>query len=185
MSTFPDKISDIQLLVDAYAFAADKHRSHKREDRHESPYINHLSELAHVLVTEAKIEDVTILAAAILHDTLEYTDTTVDELHTRFNSIITAIVEEVTDDKSLPETEQKRLRIMSTPTLSHAAKLVKLADLICNVGDVLDSPLPTWTNEECLEYIEWGKQLVDGLRGASPALEKRFDALYDRRKELR
>ncbi len=182
MSTHRNKAGDIPLLVKAFAFAADKHRNHRREDRHASPYINHPADLAHELSAVAKIDDTAVLVAAILHDTLEYTDTTADELRTEFGDTIASAVVEITDDKALPEAEQKRLRILRAPKLSDAAKLIKLADLICNVRDVLNSPHPEWTWQECLEYIEWGKQVADGLRGVSHVLERKFDALYALRK---
>ncbi|MEP6702051.1 MAG: HD domain-containing protein [Betaproteobacteria bacterium] len=166
------------LLIDALAFAAHKHRDQRRKNVAASPYINHPIALAHVLVCEGRIEDEAVLCAAILHDTLEDTETTLDEITLRFGSVIASIVGEVTDDTALPKAQRKALQIEHAPHLSPAAKLVKLADKICNLRDVADDPPVNWPIERRLEYFEWGKRVIDGLRGTHPVLEAKFDDAY-------
>ena len=175
------KRDDISLLLMATAFAADKHRHQRRKNAEASPYINHPIALANVLKNEGGIADAKVLAAALLHDTIEDTDATAEELETRFGKEITAIVLEVTDDKSLPKAERKRLQVEHAASISHRAKLVKLADKICNLRDLLTAPPARWTDERIQGYFDWAKAVVDGLRGANPALEKLFDQLYARR----
>jgi guanosine-3',5'-bis(diphosphate) 3'-pyrophosphohydrolase len=171
-------LSGTQLLIEAFSFAARKHRDQRRKDIEASPYINHPIQLARVLSIEGNIGDEQVLVAAILHDTIEDTETTVDELRQLFGTTITAIVEEVTDDQSLPKQQRKRLQIERAPHCSPQAKLVKIADKICNLRDLVDSPPPGWTLARRQEYFEWARQVVDGLRGVSPALEAAFDAVY-------
>jgi guanosine-3',5'-bis(diphosphate) 3'-pyrophosphohydrolase len=168
-------------LVAALAFAADKHRNQRRKDAESSPYINHPIELAKILTSEGGVEDMQVLCAAVLHDTIEDTQTSYDELAKAFGREVADVVLEVTDDKSLPKAERKQLQIDHAPQLSRAAKLVKLADKIANLRDVSDHPPAKWPLERKREYFDWAKQVVDGMRGTHPGLEAAFDAAYTRK----
>ena len=168
-------------IVSAINFAADRHRNQRRKDVDASPYINHPIGLANVLANEAGIEDERVLIAAILHDTLEDTETTAIELIRLFGQEITEIVLEVSDDKTLPKAERKRLQIEHAGTISRRAKLVKLADKICNLRDITRSPPSDWSEARKYEYFEWAKAVVDRLRGVHPALEHIFDEAYKAR----
>ena len=168
----------LSVLISAIAFAAEKHRNQRRKDPEASPYINHPIALAHVLLHQAGIDDVTVLAAALLHDTVEDTDTSADELRAAFGETIAGLVLEVTDDKSLPKAERKRLQIEHAPHLSPGAKLIKLADKICNLRDVRRAPPAGWSLERRRDYFDWARSVIDGLRGAHGGLEAIFDAEY-------
>jgi GTP diphosphokinase / guanosine-3',5'-bis(diphosphate) 3'-diphosphatase len=172
---------DLALLFRALAFAAHKHRDQRRKDAEASPYINHPIALAEVLAGEGGVADVEVLAAALLHDTIEDTATTADELRAEFGAGIAAMVEEVTDDQSLPKADRKRLQIERAAGLTQGAKLVKLADKICNLRDVAERPPAKWDLARRQEYFEWAKRVIDGLRGAHAGLEAAFDAAYRRR----
>ena len=168
----------LPLIVHALEFAAHKHRDQRRKDAQASPYINHPIALANVLVHEGAVDDPVVLSAALLHDTVEDTETTPAELREAFGEKIAGIVLEVTDDKSLLKAERKRLQIEHAAHISREAKLVKLADKICNVRDVADHPPAKWDLTRRREYFEWAKAVVDQLRGVHPALEKKFDEAY-------
>lgn len=172
------------LLIHAAAFAAHKHRDQRRKDAAASPYVNHPLALADVLANEGGVEDVDVLCAALLHDTIEDTETTVEELQREFGSKITSIVLEVTDDKSLPKAERKRLQIEHAGHASHEARLVKLADKVCNLRDILASPPADWPPERKRQYFDWACQVVDQVRGANAELELAFDREYARVEEL-
>jgi len=172
--------SAMPLFIDALAFAAHKHRDQRRKNVAASPYINHPIALAHVLVGEGGITETPVLCAAILHDTVEDTETTFVELEYRFGAAIAGIVREVTDDKSLTKARRKELQVEHAPHLSRGARLVKLADKICNLRDVADDPPANWPHERRVEYFEWAKRVIDGLRGTHPGLEAAFDAVYKR-----
>ena len=172
-------------LIQAIAFAADKHRNQRRKDADASPYINHPIALANVLANEAGVDEEAVLIAAVLHDTIEDTDTTASELESVFGEEIAAIVLEVTDDKRLPKGERKRLQIEHAPTISRSAKLVKLADKICNLRDILASPPADWSPERKQGYFDWAAKVVAGVRGVHPELEAVFDGLLARHAELR
>ena len=174
--------SELALLLKALAFAAHKHRDQRRKDLEASPYINHPIGLADVLVNEGGVTDVEVLCAALLHDTVEDTATTAQELEEMFGSRIARIVAEVTDDKALPKAERKRLQVETAARLSPEAKLVKLADKICNLRDVAERAPAHWDLARRREYFDWAKRVVDGLRGAHPRLEAAFDAAYGMRK---
>ncbi|HET7199035.1 MAG TPA: HD domain-containing protein [Burkholderiales bacterium] len=173
------------LLLKALAFSAHKHRDQRRKDAEASPYINHPIALADVLVNEAGVSDVEVICAALLHDTVEDTATTHEELLDAFGTRVARIVAEVTDDKRLPKAERKRLQVEHAPHLSREAKLVKLADKLCNLRDVAERPPAGWDLARRREYFDWAKRVIDGLRGAPGEevrrLEAAFDAAYARR----
>jgi guanosine-3',5'-bis(diphosphate) 3'-pyrophosphohydrolase len=168
-------------LLFAIGFAANKHRDQRRKDAVASPYINHPIALANVLANEAGIDDERVLIAAILHDTIEDTETSEQELIREFGQEITGIVLEVTDDKALSRSERKRLQVEHAPSISRRAKLVKLADKICNLRDIATSPPPDWSLTRRQEYYDWAKAVIDGLRGVHPGLESIFDEAYSAR----
>ena len=174
--------SGLALLLEALAFAAHKHRRQRRKDRHASPYINHPIALATLLVSEGGVGDPEVLAAALLHDTIEDTRTTYEELEAAFGRRVARTVLEVTDNKRLRKQTRKRLQIEHAAGLSRGAKLVKLADKICNLRDLRSRPPVGWDKRRRREYFDWAKQVVDGLRGVNPRLEAAFDAAYGMRK---
>jgi GTP diphosphokinase / guanosine-3',5'-bis(diphosphate) 3'-diphosphatase len=166
------------LLVRALSFASKKHRDQRRKDAMGSPYINHPIALARILAEEGGVTDTQILCAALLHDTLEDTDTSAGELVTEFGAVVAGVVAEVTDDKSLPKAERKRLQIEHAASISRRAKLVKLADKIDNLRDMASSPPADWSLERRQEYFDWAKAVIDELRGVHPRLESIFDEAY-------
>lgn len=172
---------ELALLFRALAFAAHKHRDQRRKDAEASPYINHPIALADVLVNEGGVTDIEVLCAALLHDTIEDTETAPAELDEHFGPLITSIVLEVTDNKMLKKHTRKRMQVEHAARASRQARLVKLADKICNLRDVAAHPPAQWDLKRRREYFEWAKQVIDRLRGANPALEAAFDAAYARK----
>lgn len=170
--------SNYGLILKALAFAAHKHRDQRRKDVNASPYINHPIALANVLSNEGGISDVNVLCAALLHDTVEDTETTAAELTALFGQTIASTVMEVTDDKSLSKTERKRLQIEHAAHASDEAKLVKLADKISNLRDIVECPPADWGSVRKHEYFNWAKKVVDQVRGTNVVLEKIFDDIY-------
>lgn len=172
--------ASVDLLLRALRFAADKHTKQRRKDADASPYINHPIAVASILFHEAAISDPVVLAAAILHDTVEDTETTEAELRAVFGEEVSAVVMEVTDDKSLPKAARKQAQIDHAAHLSARAQQVKLADKIANLRDMVKAP-PPWSLERKREYFEWGKRVTDQLRGRWPELDALVDAAYDGR----
>jgi guanosine-3',5'-bis(diphosphate) 3'-pyrophosphohydrolase len=169
----------IQLLA-ALDFAADKHRNQRRKGRGDTPYVNHVIGVAHTLATVGGITDVVTLCAAVLHDTLEDTETTVQELDDRFGEAVRMVVEEVTDDKAIPKDERKQRQVEHAPHTSDRAKTLKLGDKICNVTDVIDDPAAGWSPERRTEYLDWSERVIAGCRGVNLALENHYDQLLQR-----
>lgn len=176
-----DRHPPLGLIFEALQFAARKHRDQRRKDPEASPYINHPIALANILLNEAGVDDPAVICAALLHDTVEDTETTEAELAERFGPRIAAIVMEVTDDKSLPKARRKELQVEEAAGLSREARLVKLADKISNLRDVASSPPPDWPLERQREYFDWARRVVDGLRGTHAPLEALFDEAHSRR----
>ena len=176
-------MNNLGKLLQAASFAARKHISQKRKGNDAAPYINHPLEVANLLANLGKVEDFDVLIAAILHDTVEDTETTKEEIAALFGEPVAQMVMEVTDDKSLPKAERKQLQIEHAPHLSDGAKLVKLADKISNIRDVSENPPDGWSDERRREYVEWGKKVVAGLRGANADLENYFDELVSEAKQ--
>ena len=173
------------IFIKAVAFAADKHKNQRRKDLEVSPYINHPIALANVLANEGGIANKDVLCAAILHDTIEDTETTEAELRLAFGDKITSIVLEVTDDKSLAKDERKKQQIDHAPHVSIEAKMVKLADKICNLRDIISSPPANWALERKQDYFKWAANVVAGVRGTNIKLERVFDDLIDKGKTLK
>jgi GTP diphosphokinase / guanosine-3',5'-bis(diphosphate) 3'-diphosphatase len=166
-------------FVRALEIASRKHSTQRRKDAVSSPYINHPIALVSILAVEAGIDDSGVLCAALLHDTIEDTDTTRDELAETFGSTIADIVVEVTDDKQLSKHVRKQLQIEHAPALSRAAGLVKCADKIANLRDLAECPPPDWALERRQEF-DWAKSVVDGVRDVPPGLRQLFNTAYER-----
>ncbi len=172
---------ELRLLLKALAFAAHKHKDQRRKDVNASPYINHPISLANILCNEGRVTDVDVICGALLHDTVEDTDTTPQELEAEFGVEIRDIVMAVTDDTSLPKDMRKQLQIDHAAALTDQAKLVKLADKISNLRDVADNPPMGWSLDRRQEYFDWAKAVVDQVRGAHSGLEAIFDEAYRKR----
>ncbi|HNZ10841.1 MAG: Bifunctional (p)ppGpp synthase/hydrolase relA [Deltaproteobacteria bacterium ADurb.Bin151] len=167
--------NDLAFLLKALYFSAQKHRHQRRKDTAASPFINHPIEVAHLLWTVGEVSDATTITAAILHDTIEDTDTTCEEISMQFGNEVLGLVLEVSDDKNLPKQERKRKQIVHSPHLSRKAKLIKLADKISNVHDIAFAPPDHWSLQRRIEYLQWAEDVVAGLRGINKNLEKHFD----------
>ena len=178
-----EKHNLISLLFKALAFSAEKHIKQRRKDIDKTPYINHPISLANILAQRWVIDE-NVLCAAILHDTIEDTETTVEELQEHFGEKITSIVLEVTDDKSLEKSVRKQKQVEHASSISYEAKLVKLADKIANITDIINTPPEDWSDERKKDYFKWAKAVVDNLRGAHQGLEKDFDDLINKAKIL-
>jgi len=180
----PNDTHPFSKLARAAAFAAERHQGQHRKGATRLPYITHPLALVDVLVSEAGVTDITVLCAALLHDTVEDTNTHPDEIEFHFGPAVRGVVMEVTDDKALSKMERKQRQIQHAPTLSSAARLVKLADKICNLRDILAAPPEDWSTARRLDYFDWAGRVVDGLRGAHAGLEAIFDAVHARHNEL-
>ncbi|XP_011305705.1 guanosine-3',5'-bis(diphosphate) 3'-pyrophosphohydrolase MESH1 [Fopius arisanus] len=187
MTTFtrPRDLSKGQLLslvIKCSDFAAKKHRKQRRMDAEATPYINHPLGVANILTEEGNVQDPVVIISAILHDTVEDTETTLDEIEREFGPEVKLVVSEVTDDKSLPKMERKQLQIDHSPHISHEAKLVKLADKIYNLRD-LSREIPVgWTVDRAHEYFKWAEQVIEGCRGTNEKLEAILDDIFSSQK---
>ncbi|MBN3286608.1 MESH1 pyrophosphohydrolase, partial [Polyodon spathula] len=169
------------LLLETVNFAAEKHKTQRRKDPEATPYINHPIGVARILSYEGGITDITVLQAALLHDTVEDTDTSFPELEAVFGATVARIVQEVTDDKTLSQQERKRLQVEHAPHCSHQAKLVKLADKLYNLRDLNRCTPAGWTPQRVQEYFTWAAQVVKGLRGTNTTLEEKLYQLFKER----
>jgi guanosine-3',5'-bis(diphosphate) 3'-pyrophosphohydrolase len=173
-------VNTLNKLLQAARFAAERHAGQLRKGAHAEPYINHPLEVANLIANVGKIDDIDILMAGLLHDTIEDTATTSEELIKHFGVTANGYVLEVTDDKGLPKARRKELQIEHAPHMSRGAKIVKLADKISNCRDVLENPAVDWDMARRREYIQWGSNVVAGLRGANEYLEAQFDVIVAR-----
>lgn len=169
--------SHISLILKALHFSAHKHQHQRRKNQEASPYINHLIAVADNLWKIGGVYDIPALVAGILHDTIEDTDTSPEELEAEFGAQIRSIVEEVTDDKSLPKQVRKQLQIEHAAEASLEARCVKLADKISNLQDLVESPPTNWSLQRRIEYVDWAEAVINKLRGTNARLERRFDEL--------
>jgi (p)ppGpp synthase/HD superfamily hydrolase len=171
----------VQRVLSAAMFAAHKHSAQRRKGAAAEPYVNHLIEVAEMVSSTNEQPDTELVIAALLHDSIEDAGVTKEDLTERFGADVTRLVEEVTDDKSLPKAERKRLQIVNAPKKSVRAQAIKLADKISNLRAILSSPPVDWTERRKTEYFDWAKQVVDGLTTPNPMLKAEFDSLINRR----
>jgi len=169
-------LNPVLKLADAYHFAAAKHVGQRRKGEAEEPYVNHLTEVADLVARASGGEDVEVIVAAVLHDAIEDTDTSFAEIADRFGARVAGLVAEVTDDKTLPKADRKRLQIEHAAHASPGAKIIKLADKTSNLRAMAFSPPKGWPASRRAEYLDWACRVVDGCRGTNTWLEGQFDA---------
>ncbi|MDE2357457.1 MAG: bifunctional (p)ppGpp synthetase/guanosine-3',5'-bis(diphosphate) 3'-pyrophosphohydrolase [Alphaproteobacteria bacterium] len=164
-------------LAAAFAFAARAHVDQRRKGARQEPYLNHLAEVADLAARASGGADIDLIIAALLHDAVEDTPVTPAELEAAFGPRVAALVAEVTDDKTLSESERKRAQVAHAATLSPEARILKLADKISNVRDMAHSPPSGWSVARRAAYLAWAREVVEVCRPASPVLGELFDAI--------
>lgn len=173
-------VKGLPMLARALRFAAHKHRDQRRKDADGSPYINHPIDLFSILSDEAGIDCTEVLCAALLHDTIEDTETSVEEMRANFGRGVCDIVLAVTDDKTLPKAERKHQQVLRAASARYEARLVKLADKIANLRDLLEHPPHDWDDARRVAYCNWAREVIDQLRGTHAGLEGLFDSVHAR-----
>ncbi|MFT5538821.1 MAG: (p)ppGpp synthase/HD superfamily hydrolase [Alphaproteobacteria bacterium] len=171
--------ANITLLARAYAFAAVQHAGQHRNAASGEPYLNHLAEVANLLAYATEGNNAALVAAGVLHDVLEDTGTTPDELRALFGPAVADIVEEVTDPADLSEVDRRRHQVDHAHELSAPAKLLKIADKTSNIRERLAHRPEGQSDEQIRDYIEWGEMVVAGCRGLNEKLEDAFNEAYE------
>jgi guanosine-3',5'-bis(diphosphate) 3'-pyrophosphohydrolase len=180
-----DRFLAVQAVLKAAHFAAKRHAGQRRKGAAAEPYINHLLEVAELVASALAEPGTNLIIAALLHDTVEDAEVMKDELVERFGGDVADLVMEVTDDKSLPKAERKRLQIVHASQISGRAQVIKLADKISNLRGILASPPADWSGERKREYFDWAKQVVNGLSAPNQMLKAEFERLYGQGESLR
>jgi guanosine-3',5'-bis(diphosphate) 3'-pyrophosphohydrolase len=171
------------LILKAAQFAAKKHRDQRRKDKHASPYIIHPISVALEISQIGGVDDPEILAAALLHDTLEDTDTKPEELEAKFGKKVCEYVLDVTDDKTLPKDERKRRQIEHAKKISKGAALIKLGDKISNVTDVINNPPEDWDINRRKEYLDWAEKVIENCPKVNDRMENKFQEIIKQGRE--
>lgn len=177
-------IRDVQRILAAAHFAAQSHSAQKRKGEAGEPYINHLIEVAELIANSSEVLDTNLVMAGFLHDTVEDTGVSPEDLERRFGSDVASLVMEVTDDKSLPKETRKALQVKNAHKKSSRAQSLKLADKISNLRSLLSSPPANWTAERKREYFQWARDVVSELQTPNSSLKAEFDRTYARILEL-
>jgi (p)ppGpp synthase/HD superfamily hydrolase len=180
----PSCTDAVTQILAAAKYAAEKHAGQKRKGLAKEPYVNHLIEVAELIAASSEALDTNLIVAGLLHDTIEDTETTVQELKQRFGGDVTSLVLEATDDKSLPKETRKALQIETAPHKSPRAQTLKLADKISNLRSLLASPPQEWSCDRKREYGDWAKRVVDGFTAPNSLLKAQFDEAYAQLAEL-
>lgn len=166
-------------MIDAVEFAAEKHRFQVRKDPEGTPYIIHPIGVAHHLLKIGEVRDADIIIGALLHDTVEDTETTFEEIAQRFGSRVVGFVKEVTDDKTLPKEERKQLQIDHAPGKSAGAAQIKLADKLYNLADLANNPPSEWTVDYIDGYFVWAQKVINALPWVNKALFKEVNGVIE------
>ncbi|MFC2103969.1 HD domain-containing protein [Bacteroidota bacterium] len=177
-------MSENKLIIEAISFAAERHKAQLRKGENKIPYINHPIRVAEIL-TKCGENDSELIVAALLHDVIEDTTNNEHEIKelsdvilNKFGDTVLLTVLEVSDNKSLPVEERKRLQVMHTPKLSDRSKKLKIADKISNIQDIKTDPPEDWSVERKLAYLIWAKEVVNGAKGINKKLDGYFDQVY-------
>ena len=171
--------ADLRRLTKALVFAAEAHRNQRRKGAAQEPYLNHLIEVLDLVVKVTDGADMDILIAALLHDVVEDTSASYEDVAANFGERVAEIVRENSDDMSLPKAERRLARIAAMPLKSREARLVKIADVISNLRAIAVSPPAGWPAERKLGYLQGCRRLVDAGRGTDAAIERIFDQTAD------
>lgn len=175
----------LQRILAAAQFAAEKHVHQKRKGQNQEPYINHLIEVAELIVNSSDVLDAELIMAGFLHDTVEDTGVTLTELEQHFGRDVATLVAEVTDDKSLPKEARKALQVQNASKKSERAQTLKLADKISNLRSILSSPPVGWSLERQRQYFEWARQVIDRLTAPNALLKQEFENTYNKISQLK
>lgn len=165
----------VLLVARAFDFAARRHVAQRRKGEAAEPYVNHLAEVAALLAEATGGADAELVAAGLLHDTIEDQGVTQAELAEAFGATVASLVAEVTDDKALHWAERKRLQIEHAPGKSRRAQMIKLADKTSNLRSIARDAPETWSPKRQHDYVEWATKVIGGCRGANARLESEFD----------
>ena len=165
----------MMALARVYHFAATRHVQQRRKGEAAEPYMNHLTEVAELVAVATRGSDPDVIIAAVLHDTVEDTETTLEDIGAEFGERVAGLVAEVTDDKSLPKQTRKDLQIEHAAHASRGAQIIKLADKTSNLRALASSPPQGWSDEGIAEYVDWAGRVVNACRGADRGLAAEFD----------
>ena len=172
--------NEVSEVLRAMRYAAGRHASQRRKGVAAEPYVNHVVEVAERVARSSHGPEVDLVIGALLHDIIEDTEGSYDEIAGLFGFGVADLVQEVSDDKSLPKAERKRLQVETTPHKSANARRIKLADKAANLAALMESPPADWDRARLAEYVDWAKAVAEGCRGVDPALEAEFDAVCAR-----
>lgn len=170
---------DIHNIIDAVIFSASQHRFQTRKNAQKTPYIIHPIGVADSLMNIGGVRDPDIIIAGLLHDTIEDTSTTYEDIAADFGVRVAKFVKEVTDDKTLPKDERKKQQVLHAGEKSAGAAQIKLADKLYNMSNILYAPPPNWEKERCDAYIKWGEQVVSNLPWVNSSLKQAVDDIVD------
>lgn len=170
---------DKEAIYKAVEYGAECHKQQKRKDRLKTPYIIHPIGVANYIIEIGKCYDRDVIIAALLHDVVEDTEATLEDVEKNFGKAVMEYVSEVTDDKSLPKEERKLLQLVNAPHKSEGAAHIKLADKIYNTRDLLFEPIPDWSPERVKEYFSWSKSVVERLPDVNPPLKELFMSINE------
>ena len=168
-------LTGLRLVSEAADFAARRHSGQQRKGRGSEPYINHLAEVANLLSIAADGIDAELVAAGWLHDAIEDTATTREELAQKFGDRVAALVVEVTDDMTLPKQQRRQKQIVDAPRKSPGAKLIKIADKISNIRARIVPQPNQAERDDLMDYVAWAEKVVAGCRGVNAVLDRMFD----------
>jgi (p)ppGpp synthase/HD superfamily hydrolase len=168
-------LTGLRLVSEAADFAARRHSGMARKGRGNEPYVNHLAEVANLLAIATDGTDAELVAAGWLHDTIEDTETTREELAQNFSKRVAALVVEVTDDMTLPKDQRRQQQIIDAPNKSSGAKLIKIADKISNIRARIPPQPSQDERDDLIDYVAWAEKVVGGCRGVNPVLDRMFD----------
>ncbi len=167
-------LDTISTVLRAAERAAHWHTEQRRKGAAQEPYINHLLEVARLVAEATGGADTNLVIAALLHDAVEDQPVSRAAIAQEFGEDVAALVMEVTDDKTLPKVQRKRLQVEHAAEKSPRAAILKLADKTSNLTALALSPPASWSAARRLDYVQWARDVAAGLKVENPWLQSRF-----------
>ncbi len=163
---------DAGVVFDALIFGAEKHKAQVRSNLKKTPYIIHPIEVADFVMRIGKVYDKNVLSAALLHDVMDETGTTYEEIENRYGKIVSQYVQEMTVKKELTLKEQKKYQIIQAFHQTPSVAVIKLSDKLSNLKTLAQTPPASWSRDRIDQYFQWAQSVIENLPEANSFLKQ-------------
>jgi len=163
---------DAEAVLGAAIFATEKHKSQVRSNEKKTPYIIHPIEVADLVMKIGHVYDKDVLITALLHDVMDDTQTTYEQITSLYGTKVSSYLEEMTSKQGLSLKEQKKQQIMQAFRQNPSVAIIKLSDKLSNLKTLATSPPPSWSRDRIDQYFQWAQTVIENLPESNQLLKK-------------